>query len=230
MKKSILTLVACMVTMSTVAARPTGLRLGGGNSFNFYTASVDGSALYGGNLGLDKGEFFGAFAEVGYDWTFTGHSALCVGARFNMLFNGKFSDNMAKGKDWAYSGQISTRCYLDIPVMYQFSFNLSQKVQMFIAAGPTVNFWLSNATTFAEASNVESKTAGHIMRANWFKDSAYGNDFYNRVNVSLGGQIGVYFYHVKIYVGYDQGLISFTNKNYCNGTLGQLRTGAAYVF
>lgn len=230
MKKIILALIASAIAVSAFAGRPTGLRLGGGYSMNFYKSAADGSALIGGDLGLDNAYYYGAFVEVGYDWVFTQHSALNVGLRCNLLFNDKVKGNRVGEKGWGYSGQFSNRCYLDIPVMYQFSFNLSPKVQMFIAAGPTVNFWLSNATTFVYAANVEKQDYGQTYNVDWFKDNLYGKDFYNRVNVSLGGQLGVYFYHVKIYAGYDQGLIPFTKKDYGKSSLGQLRIGAAYVF
>lgn len=231
MKKLIITIAACVLAISSVAARPTGLRVGGGYSMNFYNADKDGTSLLGLGLGLDNANFVGGFVEVGYDWAFNQHSTLCIGGRLNMLFNAKVSDNMAlRDKDWSFTGQASNRSYLDIPVMYQFAFDLSDTVQMFIAAGPTLNLWLSNNTVFASASNISSKQSSDIDSNNWFKKNAYGENFYNRAGVSLGGQIGVYFHHVKIYAGYDQSLTGINGKDYGKSSLGQLRIGAAYVF
>lgn len=231
MKKFILTLIVFAAATSAFAARPTGLRLGAGYSMDFYKADVDGSTLYGGGLGLDNTSFLGAYVEVGYDWALSHHSTICVGARFNTLFNGKLdNNNYIKGKDWSIGGQASNRSYIDIPIMYQFAFDLSKNVQLFIAAGPTANFWLNNNTVFASASNIQTKASSNANSVNWFKENIFSENFYNRINMSLGGQVGVYFYHVKAFVGYDQAVFNFSDKQYGKTSLGQLRIGAAYVF
>ena len=178
---------------------------------------------------LDRADFYGAFLEVGYDWNFTEHSALTVGLRGNLLFNTKFNSQkgIVRKDDYSFSGQISNRFYLDIPVKYQFSFNVSPKVQLFFDLGPTLNFWLGNRTTEFFSAKVGGKSDGDAASANWFKDL---DGRYNRVNVSLGADAGVYFHHVKIYLGYDQGLVPFIKKDFGKSALGQLRVGAAYVF
>lgn len=232
MKKIIITLFALTVACVSLSARPNGLRLGGGYSSNFYNSEIDGTTLLGGTIMLDKSSFDGGFIEVGYDWNFSQHSTVCVGARMNFMFKGKVDKKVSNNNsnNWASSVQLSNRSYIEIPIMYQFAFNVSPNVQLFIAAGPTANFWLTNSTTFSTATNIGSTGSSSVKNANWFNDNIVGKDFYNKVNVSLGGQLGVFFHNVKIYAGYDQGLMSFTNKKYCNGTVGQLRVGAAYVF
>lgn len=222
MKKIVVSLVALFVAISAFA-RPTGLRLGGGYSMDFYGAEKDADLI------LDRADFYGAFIEVGYDWNFTEHSALTVGLRGNLLFNTKFnSQKGVVGKDdYSVSGQISNRFYLDIPVKYQFSFNVSPKVQLFFDLGPTLNFWLGNRTTEFISAKVGGKSDGDAQTYNLFKDL---DGRYNRVNVSLGADAGVYFHHVKIYLGYDQGLVPFIKKDFGKSALGQLRVGAAYVF
>lgn len=224
MKKIIVSLVALFVAISAFA-RPTGLRLGGGYSMDFYGAEkgIDLEEL-------DRADFYGAFLEVGYDWNFTEHSALTVGLRGNLLFNTKFNSqkDIVRKDDYSFSGQISNRFYLDIPVKYQFSFNVSPKVQLFFDLGPTLNFWLGNRTTEFFSAKVGGKSDGDAASANWFKET--NGEYYNRVNVSLGADAGVYFNHVKIYLGYDQGLVPFIKKEFGKSALGQLRIGAAYVF
>ena len=221
MKKIIIALFVFASVSLSSAARPSGLRVGGGGSANFYNANSLEIIL-----DLDYTQFYGGFVEVGYDWKFSQHSTLCVGGRLNALFNGKISTMM---KNKAINAQLSDRIYLDIPVMYQFAFNVGKNVQLFIAAGPTVNFWLSNGTVnlSAVSENIKESNAAYF---NWFKDDL-DNNYYNRVNLSLGDQAGVYFHHVKIYAGYDQALTGFINKNYCSRSpWGQLRIGAAYIF
>lgn len=230
MKKVIISLVALLVA-TTAFARPTGLRLGGGYSVDFYGAEKGLDITF---LGIDRTEYYGAFIEVGYDWNFTEHSALTVGLRGNLLLNNKVQSTANEiikkpgSNDYGLTGQLSNRFYLDIPVKYQFSFNVSPKVQLFFDLGPTLNFWLGNRTTYWYASKAGGKSDSNAESHNWFKDTE--GKYYNRVNLSLGADAGVYFHHVKIYLGYDQGLVPFIKKDFGKSALGQLRVGAAYVF
>lgn len=216
MKKITLSLIILLIAISTFAARPTGLRLGGGYSMNFYNSDLQDIKLI--KETLDYGQFYGGFVDVGYDWNLSNHSTISFGGKLNMLFNGEVS----KVKD-IYSGQLTNRLYLDIPLLYQFAFNVSTKVQIFIAAGPTANFWLTNGTTYLISNTGTKKTDGKYV--NWFKDN---DDLFNRINVSLGGQLGVYFSHVKIYAGYDHSLMGYFKD--ISSSYGQARIGAAYVF
>ena len=216
MKKIIIALFVFASISLSSAARPSGLRVGGGGSANFYNANSSEIIL-----DLDNTQFYGGFVEVGYDWKFSQHSTLCVGGRINAVLNGNVSGLPGYEKR-VFTAQLSERVYLDIPLMYQFAFNVGKNVQLFIAAGPTANFWLTNGTVNVLVA--DKNTGSSIEYVNWFKD----NNYYNRVNLSLGGQAGVYFHHVKIYAGYDQALTGFINKNY--SPWGQLRIGAAYIF
>lgn len=221
MKKIFLSLIVLTIAVSSFASRPTGLRLGGGFSANFYNselASAIKSALP--KDFNDYSQYYGGFIDVGYDWNLSKHSTICLGGRLNMLFNGE----MSKIQN-IYTGQLSNNLFLDVPVLYQFAFNVSSKVQIFIAAGPTANFWLTNGTTFFASSTSTKKTEGEYF--NWFKGN---DDLFNRINISLGGQLGVYFSHVKIYAGYDHSMMGYFNKNIMNSSYGQARLGAAYVF
>lgn len=225
--KKVLVLLVALTVAATSFAKPTGLRLGGGYSVNFYGAEKGLDITL---LNLDRADYFGAFIEVGYDWNFTEHSALTVGLRGNLLFNNKIQTNKwgKEGQYYTLNDQFSNRFYLDLPVKYQFAFNVSPKVQLFFDLGPTVNFWLGNRTTTLFMSETSGKKISEAESYNWFKET--DDKYYNRVNLSLGADAGVYFFHVKIYVGYDQGLVPFIKKDFGKSSLGQLRIGAAYVF
>ena len=219
MKKILFSLIALAIASLSYAGGPTGLSVGGGYSMNIYRTDIKTTPL-----GLDNDEFIGGYVECGYEWKLSEHSSICPAFRFNALFDGKLKSNKI-GTAKTISGQASNRLYIDIPVKYQFAFNVSPTVQLFVAAGPTVNFWLTNSSVCTEIISTNS-AATVTSTYDWFKEM--GNDFYNRVNVSLGGAAGVYFHHVKIFAGYDCGLIKFTAQVKSN--VHQIKIGACYVF
>ena len=220
MKKILFSLIALAIASLSYAGGPTGLSVGGGYSMNIYRAGVEGTLL-----GLDNDEFIGGYVECGYEWRLSEHSSICPAFRFNALFDGKLKSNKI-GTAKTISGQASNRLYIDIPVKYQFAFNVSPTVQLFVAAGPTVNFWLTNSSVCTEI--ISTNSAATVTNTyNWFKGA--GSNFYNRVNVSLGGAAGVYFHHVKIFAGYDCGLIKF-NTTQAKSNVHQIKIGACYVF
>jgi len=213
MKKLLLSVAVILIAVSASAKRPTGLNLGGGLGINFMCLPQGSSS------------FVGPYAEVGYDFNFDKHNSLYVGGRYSALYNASFAWGTTISGNYTELKKWTCLTYFDIPVKYRFNFSVSPSVKLYFDAGPSVNFWLS-ARSHQNWNDI--KHPGSVTyHNNWFNYSGY-----NRVNLSLGGSIGVDLNnHVKIYVGYDQGLFSCTGTDkwgYSN--VGQLRIGAAYIF
>jgi len=58
----------------------------------------------------------------------------------------------------------------------------------------------------------------------------FDSNEYNRVNLGLGGALGVHFGHVKIYFGYDQYLFSMMKSGHPFVNCANFRLGAAFVW
>lgn len=212
MKKILLSAAVILMAVSASAKRPTGLNLGGGLGINFMC------------IGDKSRSYAGPYAEVGYDFNFDKHNSLYVGGRYSALYNTSFTwGNTIVG--YTESSRWTCLSYFDIPLKYRFSFNVAPTTKLYVDLGPTANFWLSGRTH--QNFNASGKSGSVTFHDNWFDHKGF-----NRVNLSLGGSVGVNLNnHVKIYVGYDQGLFSCTSTNqwgYSN--VGQLRFGAAYIW
>lgn len=206
--KKILISIAVLLMATTAFARPTGLNLGGGFAGNFMC--LDGESNF----------FPGGYFEIGYDLTLGKHGGMYFGARTSALFDSEYRAGSIGGV--RYAGEASAHLhYIDIPIFYEFVAKVSPKNKFFFNLGPTVNFWLIACSHYSATSSGVTVSE----RENWFD-----YDCWNRVNLSLGGNIGFIFNHVKVYAGYDQGLFSFTKKDYGFSNVGQLRVGAAFVF
>jgi len=217
MKKILLTAAILLMATTAFAKRPTGLNLGGGFANNFMCFPGNDSGELTGNQ-----SFTGYFAEVGYNLKVSKVSSVYFGARLDHLFNGSIYSAAS------YTGAVQVELshilyYLDIPVKY--SLMVGGRTKFFFDLGPTVNFWLGARTRVRERDTYYPGTTANSF--GWFEN---GNSNFNRVNLSLGGNIGVMFNHVKVYAGYDQGLFSFTKKDIAFSNVGQLRIGAAFVW
>jgi len=203
MKKILISIAILLMATTAFAKSPKGLNVGGGFANNFMTFETDNES------------FFGGFAEVGYNLKFGKTSGLYFGARGDMLYNTQYSYGYGPSVD-----AISRLVYLDVPIKY--AFEVGGRTKFFFDLGPTVNFWLG-ARTHVEARS-GSVTLSETKR--WFDQ-----DIFNRVNLSLGGNIGVKIGHAKVYAGYDQGLFSFTKTDKVGyNNVGQLRIGFAWVW
>ena len=212
MKKLILIIAALIVSTSVFAGRPTGFTPGGGAIMDWTKTATA--------LSSETDCFWGYYIEAGYTYKFAKHSSLFASLRASEGFNTNATD-IISGK--ASAGYLVSKFYLDIPIKYNFNFNVSPKVQLYVSAGPTIDFWLGyNA---AVISKYQDKAK--VESIDYFKDFKEG---FNRVNIGLGGALGVFFHNVKIEVGYDQYLINPYKIDDLKGTRGQLRIGAAYVF
>lgn len=208
MKKLLVSIAIILMAMAASAQSPTGLNVGAGFVNNFTSLSDEHYS------------FTGGFLEVGYNLQLSELSGFYFGVRADAVYNGRIM--RVYGSQYAVSEMFTRMWYLDVPVRY--SFMMGDNIKFFFDIGPTVNFWLSARSRWDAASTITPGVYGGTI--NWFDD-----DYCNRVNLSLGGNIGILAGPVKIYAGYDQGLFSMTKTDklgYSN--IGQLRVGFAYVF
>lgn len=103
----------------------------------------------------------------------------------------------------SFGGELSassttTEHYLDVPVMFNYGFELAPDCKLFAFAGPTLQFGL--------ASNVKYKAGAADINAET-KISNYDGD-YGRFDCLIGGGVGFQISAIQIKVGYNYGLVN----------------------
>jgi len=202
MRKFLLAIAAFALSL-TVTARPTGLNLGGGISTDF---------IYNSN---STDTFLGSFLEIGYDLDFTPIVGMYFAARYSIDFRLAYEyDAPVQSAGFTFKSNIELPVHLILNIP-------AGKNTVFFNLGPTLDFWTGYRTVMVSTSAEEP-----IRIVNHFD-----NDIFNRVNVDLGGKVGINIKnHVKVYAAYDQSLINLYKDSSQKCSAGQLRIGAAYVF
>jgi len=226
MKKIIIAIMAMTVAVSAFAGRPTGLILGGGAVMDTYKAGTVYNYHY-----TDQASFYGSYLEVGYDLKVEKNIDLLLSARYTTTFrwDEPIPSTIVSRSDYTSVSDFSVRSYLEIPFKFQFSWNISPAVKIFLALGPTYNFWISNETTHLAYKNVGNVEEKELTKHDWFKEES---SLYLRHNVALGGDFGFIVHKVKIFAGYDHNMLNFVDKAYyrSSGKNSYLRIGANYTF
>ncbi len=118
--------------------------------------------------------------------------------------------------------------YLNIPLMFNYGYEITPDARIFVFAGPTASFGLyANYTTKVEASvGDNSSSSDKESVALWGDDSNY-----RRCDVKIGGGVGIdVCRHWRIQVGYDYGLVNRTKVDGMNLHHHSLKAGLTYMF
>lgn len=118
--------------------------------------------------------------------------------------------------------------YLNVPLMFNYGYEITPNARIFVFAGPTVSFGLyADYVTRIEASldgnsgSTEKETAEL-----WGDDSTY-----KRCDIKIGGGIGLDICkHLRVQAGYDYGLINRTKADDLKLHHHSLKAGIAYMF
>lgn len=118
--------------------------------------------------------------------------------------------------------------YLNIPLMFNYGYEITPNARIFVFAGPTGSFGLYADCT-AKIDAAIAQTAGLSDKkttALWEKDSDY-----RRWDVKIGGGIGIdVCRHWRILVGYDYGLLNRTKVDDMKLHHHNLKAGVTYIF
>lgn len=114
--------------------------------------------------------------------------------------------------------------YLNIPVRFDYGAELAPGVRGFVYAGPTLSFGLASSTKLT--ASIAGYSADKV-----FDNYSDGSD-YGRMDVLLGGGIGVDVNKIRFTVGYDCGMLNRYTGDASNTARhrNQLTAGLALLF
>ncbi len=205
--RRIITLIAAAVMMTIATNSFAQMQVGAGFLHSNESISMKGTDL--GDIGTN-----GAYAGFSYNLPIAGNFGIAPGLYYSLLMSNE-STNFV-GLDL---GSKVREHYVNVPVYFNFGFNLGQSSKLFIFAGPTAQFGIASSSELSAAG----VSSGKFDR---FKD---GN--LSRTNVLVGGGLGLNISKIQITLGYDQGLFNLDTAD--DGTKiikSYAKAGIAYLF
>lgn len=162
-----------------------------------------------GNSSTDTLNMTGFFVGVNYNTNLTGALNVSVGlqGRYNT-----FSDSSSASFFGLASGQVKrtdNQFVIDVPVLFNYGFNLDGGLKVSVFVGPTLSYAVSGKTTIEGNANVLGFGGNTSDEDNWYNE----DKTFNRNALDLSGTIGVSanFNSFRLYGGYNMGLLN-TNK------------------
>ena len=155
----------------------------------------------------------GAYAGLSFNLPLAGGIAVAPGVYYSMI-SGKSLDlgTIATG--------TLTEHAVNVPVYLNYNVGLSRDTKFFVFGGPTLQYGL--------ASNV--KYSSGLLDGSLTTDN-YKNSDYNRMNVYLGGGLGMNAGGFIVTVGYDYGMMNqYKGDNAASCHRSNLKIGVGYEF
>ena len=136
----------------------------------------------------DRFWFNGIYAGAGYTFNILGPLSFTPGVYFDFL---KYTDKLLSTDYGSYNLNFN-EIYLKVPATFSLGFDISSSVRGFVFAGPKLMVGLSS-----------------MVNDGRDRENLYQIKDYSRVNVLLGGGVGIDICDkLRISVGYDGGLIN----------------------
>lgn len=209
MKKVFLTLALVAVAASSAFAQD--LSVGAG-----YLNSVAKTTI---NSNASSNAMNGAYLGIGVAMPIHKNISVNSGLYYSLLA-GESSTSVLGG---ALSGSSKTmEHYFNVPVHINFAYDLAKGIKVFAFAGPTVNLGLASSTTLTGSVLGSSSTS---KVDNYADDSQYG-----RFDLLVGGGAGIQVRSIKIYGGYNYGLIDRNANENVKLNRSEIVAGVAFCF
>lgn len=152
----------------------------------------------------------GFFVGVGYN------QSIAKGINVSVGLQGRY--NTASGSNSVNLGILgnstanweSSQMLIDVPVLFNYGFDLNDGVRVSLFLGPVVSYALNGKTSWTADANVLSfLNLGTNGEDNWYEDGD------NRNKMDLGGTAGVCvtFNQFRLFGGYNQGLLNLSTAD-----------------
>ena len=155
----------------------------------------------------------GGYAGVSFNLPIAGGFAIAPGVYYSLI-TGKTLDlgSIASG--------TLTEHAINVPAYLNYSLGLNRDTKFFVYAGPTFQYGLASTVKYSSGL-----VSGSVDTDN------YKNSDYNRMNVYLGGGIGINAGGFIVNVGYDYGMMNqYKGENATQAHRSNLKIGVGYEF
>ncbi|MBO4916431.1 MAG: outer membrane beta-barrel protein [Bacteroidales bacterium] len=212
MKRIITTLLATsMLLMGTTAFAQMSVGAGYLNSTMKTTVGNQSSSLP--SNGFYAGAEYLISEGTGY--------GISVGAYYSYITSKSSASTSIFGINIGASSKVE-EMYIDVPVHFNYSIDLSPSMRGFIYAGPTFSCGVSSTT---ELSGSIGSVGG-----NTGKRDNYASGDYGRFDILVGGGAGLDFGKLRFTVGYDLGMLNRVSSDNYVQKRNVLHAGIGFLF
>ena len=164
----------------------------------------------------------GAYVGVSFNLPVAGELGFAPGVYYSMITNKSGGAGTILGIPVSASSTFMEHA-INVPLYLNYGMDLARDTNVFLYAGPTLQYGLASTT----------KLAGGVGESS--ADRTYSNyesnSNYNRFNVYLGGGIGFQVSAIQITVGYDYGMMNlYKGDNATKTHRSNLKLGLGFVF
>ena len=163
----------------------------------------------------------GVFAGVTYNIPIAGGLGIAPGLYYSLIAGKNASGARVLGVDVSSASKFKEHA-VNVPFYLNWGANLNRDTRFFIFGGPTAQYGLSSKT----------KLTGGV--GSWSADTtvdSYEDDGQNRLNVYLGGGVGMKMAGILVTVGYDYGMMNlYQGDNAEQSHRSNLKIGVGYAF
>ena len=214
--KKIITILAASVMMLSASNAFAQIAVGAG-----YLNATD---TWKSGKESESGNSSGFYAGISYNIPLAGGLAVASGIYYSGLFS---KSDIFSASLFDIDSKVDSKTqehYINVPVNFNYGFELAPDMTAFIFAGPTLQYGLSSKTTLKESIG---KYTDNQEFDNYDEDNHY-----SKTNVLLGGGIGMNLMDAfQITVGYDYGLINlYTGDGETKRNKSYIKVGVAYLF
>ena len=163
----------------------------------------------------------GAYVGVSFNVPISGALAIAPGVYYSMITNKSGGAGTILGIPASASSTFMEHA-VNVPVYLNYGIDLARDTNVFLYAGPTLQYGLASTTTLAGGVGEFSADK---------KYNNYDNSNYNRMNVYLGGGIGFQVSTILISVGYDYGMMNlYKGDNAVKTHRSNIKLGVGFAF
>ncbi len=195
--KKIFAFVAATVLFAGMASAQLGIHVG------YAPQNYLGKYTTGSTTISDTTKMTGFFVGIDYNVNITGDLNVNVGLQGR--YNTSSESTTLLGVTTKVDG---TQMLIDVPVLFNYGLNLSDALKLSVFAGPTITYALSGNTK----TTISGSPAGLLdgtTEANWYGD----NTNRNKLDVALTFGAAITFSDIKIFGGYNMGLMNLTTAD-----------------
>ena len=166
---------------------------------------------------LDPSSAHGAYFGLSYNLPIAGGLGVAPGVYYSLIAS---KETASVGTIFSGAGTF-TEHSINVPVYVNYAIGLNRDTNFFVYGGPTLQYGLSSKTKYD--ANIAGFSGSDTVDN--YKDT------YNRLNVYLGGGVGINAGAFKVTVGYDYGMMNpLKGDNAAKANRSNIKIGVGYNF
>ena len=162
----------------------------------------------------------GAYAGVSFNIPLAGGFAVAPGVYYSMITNKSGGAGTILGIPASASSTFMEHA-VNVPVYFNYGMDLARDTNVFLYAGPTLQYGLASTTKLA--GGVGEFTADKTY-------NNYDNENYNRFNVYVGGGVGFQAGTFQVTAGYDYGVTDLNKSDNVEAHRSNIKVGVGFLF